>query len=123
MAEWGIGPQRHKRRDSRLFLDSLLAYTLEREHGWSLMSHPLSDNFVGRVVWRREHWSTNLLTDDAGRLVDSLIGAEPIRWGVLRVTDPQQIRFIVAGRVGVLHHPLPIWLVSSVQTVLELQHD
>jgi hypothetical protein len=41
-------------------------------------------------------------------------------WGVLRVVEPERTRFIIVGRVGVKNHPLPIWLVSNIQTSLEV---
>lgn len=120
MPKWAVGKQAHKRRDHRLFIDSLLAYTLEHEHGWALVPHPLKNNYVGRCRWRREYGFPNSLNDDARRLVATLLGSEPIVWGVLRITDPERIRFVVVGRVGVRNHPFPIWLVSNIQTALEV---
>lgn len=121
--KWTFGPRSHKRRDSRLFIDSLLVYTLEREHGWALVPNPLKDNYTGRCRWKREYGFPSTLTEDAQRLVATLIGSEPIVWGVLRVVDSERIRFIIVGRVGVKNHPLPIWLVSNIQTVLEVSDD
>jgi hypothetical protein len=114
---------KHARKDCRLFVDSLLVHTLQREHGWALMSHPLRDNFCGKCRWARELGFPSTLTEDAQRLVSSLIGSEPIAWGVLRVVDPERTRFIIVGRVGVKNHPLPVWLVSNIQTVLEVSDD
>ena len=110
----------HARRDCRLFVDSLLAHTLRREHGWLLLPHPLRAGFAGRCRWRREFGFPSVLNDEASRLVSSLIGSEPIVWGVLRVVEPERTRFIIVGRVGVKNHPLPIWLVSNIQTSLEV---
>lgn len=110
------------RRDCGLFVDSLLVHTLRREHGWSLLPHPLRSGFAGRCRWRREFGFPSILSTDASGLVSSLIGSEPIVWGVLRVVEPERTRFIIVGRVGVKNHPLPIWLVSNVQTSLEVSH-